>query len=545
MRILSPCLLGVVFLASAPTLTSQEGKVVVVYPDSKELKRTARRLRINTDQLKNARTALEEATGLAAATEPFSPQPYSTLGRAWAALYRSRAVKEIEGMLARPRDIATGATDLQQYRDCSDVAYELIAALSTLDNEKATELSRQWPKPPASLGPEAEKIHDSMQENCRSRILSELSWRDPVSAMPLLPDLSPNGRADYWLRARLAQQLAAKGQLDQSRKIVEQVFDDFAQRNPDRNVVEQYIRFLKELPGVDAERLSDGIALLVRAASAPAITSGRGKGTLRIGDFTVELTYSEAMILDLLKEMRITPELTLKTIEAFSGLKDKLARVGGIDTVMSGGYGRGMGFRYDGHGYGVGQQSYAMAASDGKPGSEDLIALQKDLMGKAFKNPSYVRQRLSHLADEPGKLDLLLNLAEASLYTDDDLAAIAVDCAHPLLLTAEPLTRRLEAFRRFMVVSRRCDGDVDPDLLRQGFILADEIREVERKKNPETTVPTRLSRAADDFELSLIAEVARSDFNRAMAFAHAMSDSGRRLTALLRILDTLAQSSAF
>jgi hypothetical protein len=85
---------------------------------------------------------------------------------------------------------------------------------------------------------------------------------------------------------------------------------------------------------------------------------------------------------------------------------------------------------------------------------------------------------------------------------------------------------------------------VDPDLLQQGFFLADEIREIERKKNPETTVPTRLSGSADDFELSLIAEAARSDFSRVMAFVHAMSDCGRRLTAFLRILDVLQQPSS-
>jgi hypothetical protein len=107
------------------------------------------------------------------------------------------------------------------------------------------------------------------------------------------------------------------------------------------------------------------------------------------------------------------------------------------------------------------------------------------------------------------------------------------------------LARRLEAFRRYIDLSRRCDGEVDSDLLREGFILADEIREAERKKNLETTVPTRLSGAADDFELSLIAEVARGDFSRAMAFVRAMSDSGRRLSALLRILDMLQQPSSF
>jgi len=447
--------------------------------------------------------------------------------------------------MTRLRGIAVGAADLQQYRDCSDIAFELITALSTLDSERAKKLYKQWPAPPASLGPEAEKIRDSMQENCRSRILSELSWRDPVSAIPLLPDLSPNGKADYSVRARLAQQLAAKGQLDQSRKIVEQVLGDFAQRTPDRNVVEQYVRFLKALSGIDAERLSDGITLLIRAVSAPEIASGRGNGSLRIGDSTVEITYSEAMILDLLKEMQSTPELTVKTVEAHTGLKDKLAQVGGIDAVMSGGYGRGMGFRYDGRGYGAGPQSYAMAAFDGKPGSEDLIALQKDLMGKAYKNPSYVRQRLSQLKDEPKKLDLLMNLAKASLYTDPDLAAITVDYSRPLLFRVEPLARRLEAFRRYVTLSQRCDGEVDPDLLREGFILADEIREAEHKKNPETTVPTRLSGAADEFELSLIAEVARGDFSRAMAFVRAMSDSGRRLSALLRILDMLQQPSSF
>jgi len=77
------------------------------------------------------------------------------------------------------------------------------------------------------------------------------------------------------------------------------------------------------------------------------------------------------------------------------------------------------------------------------------------------------------------------------------------------------------------------------------FILTDEIREAEHEKNSDTAVPTCLSRAAADHELSLIAELARSDFKRVMAFVRAMSDSGGRLRVFLCILDMLRQPSSF
>ena len=76
------CAFCCVFLALSFTPpAAQEGKLIVVNVDSKDLKRTACRLRIPVERVKNAREALQEATDLAKRVRPIQANSVSQLGK--------------------------------------------------------------------------------------------------------------------------------------------------------------------------------------------------------------------------------------------------------------------------------------------------------------------------------------------------------------------------------------------------------------------------------------------------------------------------------
>ncbi|PYV17022.1 MAG: hypothetical protein DMG07_06765 [Acidobacteria bacterium] len=120
-----------------------------------------------------------------------------------------------------------------------------------------------------------------------------------------------------------------------------------------------------------------------------------------------------------------------------------------------------------------------------------------------------------------------------SAYEDPDLGSIALDLARPLVQQVEPLLRRAGALQNLVRAYRQLDGEVDADLLKDGFLLADEIREQDRKERPATPYSSGL---ADGIENSLVAEYARDNFDAALRYALAIPDERRRLTVLVGIV---------
>ena len=86
---------------------------------------------------------------------------------------------------------------------------------------------------------------------------------------------------------------------------------------------------------------------------------------------------------------------------------------------------------------------------------------------------------------------------------------------------------------------RQVDGEVDADLLKEGFLLADDMREQDRKQPPATPYAASL---ADGLENSLVAEYARDSFDAALRYAQQVPEEGRRLAMLVGIVMALRQN---
>ncbi len=136
---------------SFPVL-AQEGKVIIVKSGSKELKRTAHHFQITVEQLKNARSTLEDATDLAHRLKTTPVSQLGDLAQEWTAINRPRAAAAIGRLVEEVRADALKADEFETYQKCAAAAKALLSSLAQVDFERALQLIRQWPKPPASSG---------------------------------------------------------------------------------------------------------------------------------------------------------------------------------------------------------------------------------------------------------------------------------------------------------------------------------------------------------------------------------------------------------
>ena len=165
-------------LLAALVLPAQEAKVVVVNSESKDLKRTAYRMRISVERLKNARQALQEATDLAKRIRPLQSTSFRQLGNPWVMLHRTRAKSSIKELVSVLRIAALDAREPREYTDATTSAGQLLVALCQLDSDDALQTAKKWPEPSKSLGDAAQKCESEMESQFRRDAARLIGARD-------------------------------------------------------------------------------------------------------------------------------------------------------------------------------------------------------------------------------------------------------------------------------------------------------------------------------------------------------------------------------
>ncbi len=518
---------------------AQEGRVIVEKPGARELRRTAHRLHIPPDQLKNARAALQEATDLARRTDPLAINSFGEIGDAWIQLDRTKAPGAIDSLYAYLRTVAGKASDAGPYQQVTFAAQQLMFALSNLDPDKAASLVRQWPDPPSSPGDDAAKPRNPMETQFRSQMAQRIAYRDPGAALKLLPALNPSGSPDYGIRGQLAMQLLRTGQKDEALKIADQVMADFQQRTPDTRSTQEYANFLQNMSMLDPDRFQDAFSILPPILAKQTASTDMPAVTMQIGDQTLQLSGSENAILNIFRGMMGRPQLALRTLDSLPDLKAKLDQIGGLDSFLSGGaYGKGINVMY----YDA-RRPFGSLVRPAPPTGADrdpVGSLFEELRGKADKNPGSVRSKLEDVASNPNQVDTLVNLAQRANYEDPELSPIALEVAVAHLSQVEPLQRRAGTLQNLVNAYRSCEGEVDQALLRNGFIIADELRQDEEKRNPDAAGRKRqFGSQADYLEAALVAEYARTNYDAAMRFVKSKPDDVAKMMTLMQIVQAL------
>ncbi len=526
------------FFYIAFSAVAQESKLVVVDTTSKELKRSAHRLGIPVEQLRKARQTLQDATDLARKIKPYPVGQLSALINSWQQLNRSRTKAVVDSFIQDLRSEAAKAADPQTYMQATSTAMSLMQSNAEFDYEKLQQMLRSWPDPPASIAEAAGKFRDGMEASLRQSAMWRLANTDPEKALTFLSSSGDSGGYNYPIAAQIAQGFMNAGRKDEAFGIIEQTISDFSQHATDPRALQAYENFVQmSARSLDSGRAAAAINPLVAQLRNQAPSAGCN-GTLKVDNTSVDLTCAESRILNLVRSLPMKPGLVQTTLDSLPDLKSKLDSVGGVDNLYGG---SGMSFAFN-----------TSTGSRSMPGSMpvDFVNQSKlfqELKGKAESNPGFVKRKLQDAANGQQGMEMLVNLAMMAAYQDDALASLALEIAQQLVPQIEPLQRRSMVLQSLIRAYRQLDGEVDQGLLRNGFVLADQLRQEQSEKydTPDQTNPMRQpgSAPADQLEAFLVAEVARDSFEDAINYARSMKNDAFKLMCLIQIAQALSQSN--
>jgi hypothetical protein len=358
---------------------------------------------------------------------------------------------------------------------------------------------------------------------------------------------------DLYASAQVARNLISKGKKDEAMKLIDQTVNNFTQQANDPRTLDAYGSFVSiatslGLPGTDA--IVD--KYVTQLMTQPQQNTCAAK--VQSGQTTLlDLTCSESKILNVIRNLSSRPGLAIKTLNSVPGLKAKLDRIGGIDS-----------FSYSSM---IGSQPLSITTYDTRNNNPQIISsyssggsvstsspdkLLQELRGKAETTPSLVKQKLRSTIKGPEDIDMLINLAGSASSQEPELGSLALDFAQELLPLVEPLQKRVSTLQNMVRVYRQVDGEVDPELLKTGFILADQLRQEQADKTrnlnlPGMTISTSanlqylVTNSADQLETFLVAELSRDSFDMAMRYVRSMENGPLKLNSLVQIVQALSQ----
>jgi hypothetical protein len=533
-------------LVAASTLWAQ---VAVVAPGSRELKRAAHRLRVTPERLQNMRLALREATEVARRVDAASAMLIGPVAQSWVQINRPEAKPNLEDLYRALRTAAGNAEDVRGYQSATQAAQSLATAYSEIDFDRAQELIRTWPAPPSRAGEAGEAARREMESQFRQQALNTLAMRDPERAAALLAE---GGDESWAARGRIAQHLAATGNKEQASKILDQTLRDLAASTLDMKKAHEYGQLMMHTASIDPAKAAEAFASLAR--SAAGMNQGAGS-RLTVGERSIDLTAGEAVLLNTVQAAGGRFDLASKAVAQAPDLKAKLDRIGGIDTVLSGAervtftMGAGMGSRS----WGGGGMPPGGPGGPVGPQSYSSNQLYNEVRTAARRDPSAGRQKIAEIAQDPASADALIQFAQRVNWEDPDLAVMALDAARALLPKIEPKTRRATNLQMLVRAYRMVDGEVDPGLLKEGFILASDLREEQQGQAagfgfgvsggpfPQGGMgPYGISAGpADHLEAMLVAEYARDNFAGALTYVRSLQDAKLKLLALSQMIQSL------
>jgi len=284
---------------------------------------------------------------------------------------------------------------------------------------------------------------------------------------------------------------------------------------------------------VDSSRATVAVGGLVSALMNQN-SSDSCRATLATGGTSTDLTCAEYKVLNLVRSSGIRPEFMMNTLGSVPGLKSKLDNIGGIDALYGS---NGVSIDYNGM---TNSASGTRRTSGGGAAAAPVNAAQlfQELKGK---DPAYIKTKLKGV-----EMDTLINLAMTSANQDPDLAAQVLEVAQQLLSQVEPLQRRASNLQSLVQAYRQVDGEVDQKLLKDGFILADQLKQ-EYAEKTEILVNHNTVKAAaipaSQLEAFLVSELSRDSFDTAIRYVRSMENDASKLVCLARIVQALSQQN--
>ena len=191
------------------------------------------------------------------------------------------------------------------------------------------------------------------------------------------------------------------GRKEDAVALMEQTISDLSSCDATQIAPMDLMYLTQTLSRITPERFPDAFSLLV--GSLASIPAG-GSPSVKIGDQVVFLDNSEAVALNLLKDIQQRPTLVTRVLDSMPNLKSKLEPMGGVDKVLAEGP---VELSYGNQGA---LETTTYYGPDSAYGDQLLYA---QLRGK---DDNYIRGKLSGMSPSPAKVYDLLNLAHSAAF---------------------------------------------------------------------------------------------------------------------------------
>src|SRR5207249_3598080 len=123
------------------------------------------------------------------------------------------------------------------------------------------------------------------------------------------------------------------------------------------------------------------------------------------------------------------------------------------------------------------------------------------------------------------------------------LSSLALEIASSMVARVEQLLPRSMMLQNLVRTYRQVEGEVDPNLIKEGFVLADQMREQEEARIQPGSAQkkgTGLTQA-DQLEIMLLGEYARDNFDAAIRYVRSMPDNPFKLAVLTQMAQSIRQ----
>lgn len=501
----------------------QPPKVVVKRLQDSDLERTAHSLKISVERLQQARQVLEEATRLLAKAAPDEAARFSQIPALWLKIHRQQAVDHLEDLIMqRSRDVSALESD-EEYRALTNWAVRTAAQLAQLHPPRALQALQSWLDPPQRLGESSAELFRQMHSELASDNFASRYSKDPPGSLNRLLE----GRSSLG-RIRLELNDAVQNKDPQS---ADQLIDDYLlevnARPPDRSTLFMLSYMVRRMAWMNNHRSTELSDALVSAYQRYGENRLQQEAYLYETDGRqVELSAGEYQFLTDLRRSAWQPELTLRLVDSWPGLREKIDMLGGVDRAIAS------------------RPTEVIGSAEGsqrvrslRVRNENTFELFRELRYEALARPGWVRKRLEQVAEQgEDAFETLMQLAASARGEHPELAALALEYARPLIDEAEEPAAALKLFVSYARRYRGLEGALTPELIRQGLHLLSALQDEQGSTEDDAR---RQGASPSGSKSFLIGEWARLDLAGSLAEARAEEDVGRRLQYLVSIVESL------
>lgn len=491
-----------------------------------DLQRTAHRLRISVERLRQARQALEAATELSDELEVEHLGAAGPIPGLWVRLRRQEAPDRLEAIIAlRSRQVS----ELQQsehYRAVTQWVLQVASELAPLHPPRALQAVQSWPAPPLRLGEKASQLFEELQTGLESEEFRYDFSIDPAGAVRSLMGPS-SGWSRFYSRLNY---LRNSDDREEANRLIDGMLSEIAAQPLGSRSYRQYASLIQQTSSLQHDRTSQLQEALISAVQQGSQNGAEGQTfVFEAEGQKVELKQEEFQFLQTLKQLHQQPETMLMMVDSWPSLREKLDQLGGLDRAM-----QARPTKYFRSGNAQAQPYPGRNFSE----AQKLIA---ELKFEAFARPWKVHQRLDQMAKMDERFfDQLVQICYLSAAESPELAQMALEHAQPLVEQGEDPRSDLMRLRQFADCYANLEGALSPKLLRQGFSLIERIKTAQQEGSLENQQPMNGRHfSVENVEFFLVGHLARVNFAEALAEARSREDPAERLQLLLAIVQHL------